>query len=483
MARGGKSMTKEQAEQKIQEKGIKNIKIIDFHGFNKKATFLCTDHNIQWDTWLESILKGCGCCECKSEKLKKSASKKRTQEEFEAKLKEVNPWVVKIGEKKGCNDKIPGECINHHVSYKKPKDWLQKAECIYCSTQRVYNNFENSIADKHSELVKYFKDKKEAEKFSCNSTEKVWCVCPECGTEKEYTIRVLYRTGFHCDVCETRDFSKANKFLKSFIWQLEDNYDIQLPLPYKKDYFEIPIRKQGEKYRYDGGFIFNDQLFLFEFDGIQHREGWGGLIDVETFIENDENKTQLAKEKNAILIRVPCNRNLKEEISSALLKSELTNYFDLSVIDWNKCENFAQTELMKLVCKEFNEDNSLTIKSFTTKYGVNRNTIASYLKEGYKLGLNPKYVKKNDYNRFPNGYKKVSIFLYTKSFEFLEEYKTRKECVRDVNNKYGLKMSEEFVINNYNKVVYNSKYNFFFFDHKLSNEEIEQYKKECTEIN
>ena len=68
--------------------------------------------------------------------------------------------------------------------------------------------------------------------------------------------------------------------------------------------------------------------------------------------------------------------------------------FDISIIDWDKCNLFAMHNIVKKVCDRFNENPNLTTNDLGKIFGLYATTIASYLKKGTTLGwcnYNPDY--------------------------------------------------------------------------------------------
>lgn len=65
--------------------------------------------------------------------------------------------------------------------------------------------------------------------------------------------------------------------------------------------------------------------------------------------------------------------------------------FDLSNIDWFKCEEFALSNKVKQTCDYWREHNEINNEGLTTTdigkiFNLNKNTIARYLKKGKILG-------------------------------------------------------------------------------------------------
>ena len=76
--------------------------------------------------------------------------------------------------------------------------------------------------------------------------------------------------------------------------------------------------------------------------------------------------------------------------------------FDLSNIDWDKCDEYALKNIVKEVCDYWKQHREINNKDITTTYLSNRfnrssKTIIIYLKKGTKFGwcnYDPKEEKK-----------------------------------------------------------------------------------------
>ena len=77
-----------------------------------------------------------------------------------------------------------------------------------------------------------------------------------------------------------------------------------------------------------------------------------------------------------------------EYIKNSILNSKLNELFDLSKVDWLKCEEFALKNIVKEVCEywEKNNNNENIIPHMTNIFKCNDNTIRNYLHKGNKQG-------------------------------------------------------------------------------------------------
>ena len=77
--------------------------------------------------------------------------------------------------------------------------------------------------------------------------------------------------------------------------------------------------------------------------------------------EIDDWKDKQAELHNLKVIRIDCNyddvSNRFQFIKNNIINSELSNLFDLSIIDWQKANMFSTDTLIKDICAEINKNN------------------------------------------------------------------------------------------------------------------------------
>ena len=97
------------------------------------------------------------------------------------------------------------------------------------------------------------------------------------------------------------------------------------------------------------------------------------------------------------MIRIDCQKSEMEYIKNNILQSELSDLFDLSNIDWRRCQLQSVNSLVKEVCDLYNKGNKNI--DISNELKLDRHTVTKYLKLGNELGW-CKYT--------PKQYKKVS---------------------------------------------------------------------------
>lgn len=110
-----------------------NIIVIGQYAGNKTPIeHYCKMHNIFWNISPNDVLSGCGCSECRKEKI--SYKKSKTHEQYVAELAVVNQDVEVIGEYLGANIPILHRCkIDGHEWNAQPANLLNGYGCPQCN--------------------------------------------------------------------------------------------------------------------------------------------------------------------------------------------------------------------------------------------------------------------------------------------------------------------------------------------------------------
>ena len=133
----------------------------------------------------------------------------------------------------------------------------QKDTCSYCCKNPTKVSFETSIAGKRPDLVKFFKDPKDAETVTVMSDKKLKLKCPDCGFEKEMSAGKLTERRFACTKCGD-GISIPEKFIGEVLDQLNTNTKREKTFDWSK------------KFRYD--FYLEKENIIVETHGGQHYE-------------------------------------------------------------------------------------------------------------------------------------------------------------------------------------------------------------------
>lgn len=213
--------------------------------------------------------------------------------------------------------------------------------------------------------------------LSLESRKKDDFICPYCGTIIENKIVAsVSRYGLRCPVCSD-GVSYPEKFIANLLRQLDVKY-------IHDNSFEWSNGK-----RYD--FYIKDLSLIIETHGIQHYSNEktfhnrnDSLIKEKT---NDIYKKEIAI-KNGITnyIELDCRYSDFEYIKNSVINSDICNFLNLSLIDWNKLSVDCLKSNIREVCDLWNSGIK-SIKEISERLNIRIGTVADYLKRCAEYGL------------------------------------------------------------------------------------------------
>ena len=112
---------------------------------------------------------------------------------------------------------------------------------------------------------------------------------------------------------------------------------------------------------------------------------WGNIKDAEG-ANRDKIKDKLAKENGLIVIRIDCKYSNLNYIKNSIEESILSKLFDLSKINWNRCNEYATKNLVKDICEYYNNNPNITLQNIAKNFYISSRTVSKYLKCGTELG-------------------------------------------------------------------------------------------------
>lgn len=221
-----------------------------------------------------------------------------------------------------------------------------------------------------------------------NKERKIYPVCPDCGRirNKKIGIDKIYQR--HSISCTCGDGIKyPEKFVFSVLEQLGVEFEYHKIFDWSKN-IQVENPKLCGNKEYDFYFKLNNKNFIIETHGKQHYQYTGLGRSVELEQENDEIKEKIAinnkiDKDNYIIIN--CKESNLDFIKLNIMNSNLSKIFDLSTIDWNKVEEFAVSNLVKIACKYKKDNPKLSTTEIGIMMGLCRHTICSYLQRGNEL--------------------------------------------------------------------------------------------------
>ncbi len=276
--------------------------------------------------------------------------------------------------------------------------------CCQKNSHIVLRKGVNDIATTEPWMVKYFKNKEDSEKYVKTSTANVDMVCPFCGKVHNKSIALLRANkGLAC-VCKDKK-SYNEKFIYNLLEQL--NIDFLDEVSFKWCVFKAYNQNRNATGIYD--FVIESIKLIIECDGDWHNRYntlSGKTKDESKYI--DDMKDELAKINGYKIIRIDCKITDNKYITNGILNSDLNSFFDLSTINFSKCDEFAQSNFVKLVCDYYN-DNDVVVKDLVKIFKLYKGTIRRYLHNGTRLGW-------CNYNK---------SIAYSKSKKGINNYKNR----------------------------------------------------------
>lgn len=305
-----------------------------------------------------------------------SSGIKLTNEEFLQKLKDKNIPYIPLEEYKNGNTKIKWLCHKHstHIFEMRPRAIFDGQGCPYCSGNKLLVGY-NDCWTTRPDIAIWLKNSEDGYLHFCQSHQKVFWICPICGTEIYKDFHSVSQHGLACHVCGD-GVSYPEKIVISMLRQLKIGYIYNKPRPW------------SNKKRYD--FYLPDYNAIIETHGCQHYEhGFSSVIThkskrkIRTLEEeqsNDVYKKELALANNIKhYIELDCRESELNYIKTSVLDSVLNNLFDLSKVDWIKCELDTHKTFFADVLHCWNDGirNSVDIAKMLN---LDRHTVQKYLK-------------------------------------------------------------------------------------------------------
>lgn len=349
-----------------------NIEVIsEYINAHSKIKFKCKICEYEWYAKACGALLGYGCPKC-------SGVMKLTHEEYEARIVATGLNIQVIDKYINMNTKILHKCNACGYEWKiKPSDVVHNHGCPVCAGRRIGTppQYKNSIWE--SEYKEYFSKYMTEEQMKLtmpSSNKKVSVQCPDCNRYKDISPNLLHQNGLGCTCGD--GVSYPNKFIYSMLKQL----NIDIILEYNTSW--------SCKRQYD---VFIPRLnCIVENHGAQHYPNKFGMFGktYELQKQNDIYKEKLAR-ANGIenYIVIDCRFSNKDWIKESVLKSgllDIIGFFEYD-INWDECDKFATSNLVKTAVDLWNKGMSVAQISFDMS--LTKTTIYNYLKKGANLLL------------------------------------------------------------------------------------------------
>lgn len=379
--------------------------------------------------------------------------KTKTNEEYLQSLKERN--ITKIIPKEkyiSARTKINHECTVCGYEWKvMPNNVLSGYGCPVCSHQIIAKGY-NDLWTTHPDIAKLLFNKDDGYKYGIGSAVKLDFICPDCGkVVKNKTPSNVFRYGLSCSNCND-GLSIPNKFISNILSALEVDFEAE------------KIFEWSDGRRYDFYFVYNENSYILEANGMQHYSDEGfkycGGRNLEEELANDEYKKSLAKEnKINHYIVLDCSKSELEHMKNSIIISDLCNIFNFEKVDFKECyEKSLKSKVIE--CIEL-WNNRIKPSDICNQMKISNSTFCEYLHRGNELGL-------CRYEGFNERLKPVRCITTNKVFESIKSasiyYNIKgqghiRDCCNGKRNycgqdEYGNKLKWEFISkSDYEKLV------------------------------
>lgn len=306
-------------------------------------------------------------------------NRRLSQQEFLKRVEDSGTTCKPLDEYTRMFDNIRWQCSNYdnHIWYATPANILKSKNatgCPYCSGQKVLKGF-NDLWTTHPNIASCLCNKNLGYEVSSGSRKKADFLCPQCGSAiSNITIKDAVRYNLPCPCCSD-GVSFPERFVSNMLNQLGINYTHDKSLSWSNNK------------RYD--FYIEKYNLIIETHGEQHYDDnkqWDGDT-VETERLNDEDKFNVAISNGIkFYVVLDCRKSDGNYIKESILNSELNKLFNLSNIDWNKCETDSYKSNIVKACDLWVGGLHST-KEISNILHLNRVTIINYLNKGTKYGI------------------------------------------------------------------------------------------------
>lgn len=294
----------------------------------------------------------------------------------------------KIGYKNGKSYNMNRKYYKYRCLNCGNEDWITEyvlsdrmhCGCNACCTppRKVVRGI-NDITTTAPWMIKYFKDgEDEASKYTKSSKENVEMVCPDCGRIHIKSPYLVYSAGTLSCPCSD-GWSYPNKFMYALLEQIGVNFRAE-------KHFEWSNGRI-----YDDYIEYNGSKIITEQHGIQHYEEtfYKARRTLEEERANDLYKYNLAIENGIdYYFTINASESNMEYIKNSIISSGLLKLLnvDSENINWNKCAEFATSNLVKTIGDYKFSHNDVTLHEIADIFHTNYNTVLSYIKIGNKYG-------------------------------------------------------------------------------------------------
>lgn len=265
------------------------------------------------------------------------------------------------------------------------------ASCPVCANQKIKIGV-NDLWTINPKVASWLLDEKEGYTLTAHTHKKVNWKCNVCGNPvyNKTVSSVTNNNHIFCEHC-SQGLSYPEKFFIEMLNQLKIKFQKQ----YSPDW--------AGKYLYDFYIIENNIEYIIEVDGGFHfvDNNMSGKTKEESKMIDDK-KDDLAHKHGIYVIRIDCNygdaANRYKYIKNNILTSKLARIFDLSMVNFEKCHEYASSSLYLEAINLFND--GLSLPDICEKLCISLSTLRNYLKDGTTSNL----------CKYDSGYRRIPIY-------------------------------------------------------------------------
>ena len=302
---------------------------------------------------------------------------KYTQEEYQKYINSINPNLKVIGEYRGSKYSVEFECLicGHHFTNTTNKI-VNGQGCSVCKGYRVEKGI-NDLWTKRPDLAHLLLNPNDGYTNTIHSRAHTEWKCPNCGNIKKSTFHSITQYGLHCDKCSDK-ISYPEKFIREMLKQLNVDFVSQKQFEWsnkrKYDFYfdNIICETHGEEHYTHGFSQLNVKRGLFE---EQANDKYKKTLALNNGINEDR------------YIELDCRKSEREWIRQSILNSNLSKFYDLSVVDWELCDKNCCTSDIVTVCDLWNQGYKVKEIQGIMNLSPKSTTICRYLRKGTELGL------------------------------------------------------------------------------------------------
>ena len=278
----------------------------EYINFSTHTTFYCKKHKKYWETIPNNVIKGCGCPQCKSEKIIKS--NRVSSSDYEIRLKAKNPNVIAVEDYINIKTPILHKCLIHNFEWNtSPASVLSGCGCPKCRSEKISQKTLKTHHKYLEEINKINPYVIPLEKYR-GANIPILHKCLLDGYEWNITPTNIL-SGYGCPQCNE---SKGERKIRIWLQKNKISYIFQHKYIDCKDINPLPF-----------DFYLPDYNLCIEYDGEQHYKAndyFGGIEKLKIQQKHDKIKNEYCKNNGILLLRIQYYKykNIEEELDNFL---------------------------------------------------------------------------------------------------------------------------------------------------------------------